>query len=103
MQKEELNELLTKAKELLREEMTPIAYSTWIRELDIESADNNNIVLVAIDPFQKESLSQRLQADWNHFFDDVLLEQKKLPPDILIRNIIISLIEIIYSLYEKSV
>ena len=67
MQKEELNELLTKAKELLREEMTPIAYSTWIRELDIESADNNNIVLVAIDPFQKESLSRYLDLIRNTF------------------------------------
>ena len=67
MQKEELNELLTKAKELLREEMTPIAYSTWIRELDIESADNNTIVLVAIDPFQKESLSRYLDLIRNTF------------------------------------
>lgn len=59
MQKEELNELLTKAKELLKEEMTIIAYETWIRDLDIESADNNNIVLVASNPFQKESIISR--------------------------------------------
>ena len=38
MQKEELNELLTKAKELLKEEITKIAYETWIKELEIESA-----------------------------------------------------------------
>ena len=59
MQKEELNELLTKAKELLKEEMTIIAYETWIRDLDIESADNNNIVLVASNTFQKESIISR--------------------------------------------
>ena len=59
MQKEELNELLTKAKELLKEEMTIIAYETWIRDLDIESADNNNIVLVANNAFQKESILSR--------------------------------------------
>ena len=35
MQKEELNELLTKAKELLKNEVTKIAYETWIRDLDI--------------------------------------------------------------------
>ena len=59
MQKEELKELLTKAKELLKEEMTIIAYETWIRDLDIESADNNNVVLVASNAFQKESILSR--------------------------------------------
>ena len=59
MQKEELNELLTKAKELLKEEITIIAYEKWIRNLDIESADNKNIVLVASNPFQKESIISR--------------------------------------------
>ena len=50
MQREELNELLTKAKELLKNEVTKIAYETWIRDLDIESAENNNIVLLLV-PF----------------------------------------------------
>ena len=53
MQKEELNELLTKAKDLLKNETTKIAYETWIRDLDIESADNGNIVLIANNAFQK--------------------------------------------------
>ena len=44
MQKEELNDLLTKAKELLKNEVTTIAYETWIRDLDIESEENGNIV-----------------------------------------------------------
>ena len=47
MQKEELNELLTKAKELLKNEVTKIAYETWIRDLDIESFEGNNIILIA--------------------------------------------------------
>ena len=59
MQKEELNELLTKAKELLKNEVTKIAYETWIRDLDIESADNNAIVLIASNAFQKESILSR--------------------------------------------
>ena len=59
MQKEELNELLTKAKELLKDEVTKIAYETWIRDLDIESADIGNIVLVANNAFQKESILSR--------------------------------------------
>ncbi len=59
MRKEELNELLTKAKDLLKNEVTKISYETWIRDLDIESADNNNIVLIANNAFQKESILSR--------------------------------------------
>ncbi len=59
MQKEELNELLTKAKELLKNEVTKISYETWIRDLDIDSAENGNIVLVANNAFQKESIISR--------------------------------------------
>ena len=59
MQKEELNELLTKAKELLKNEVTKISYETWIRDLDIDSFEGNNIVLVANNAFQKESILSR--------------------------------------------
>lgn len=59
MQKEELNELLTKAKELLKNEVTKIAYETWIRDLDIESFEGNNIILIANNAFQKESILSR--------------------------------------------
>lgn len=55
----ELNELLTKAKELLREETTKISYETWIKNLEIQSADNGNIVLVASSSFQKEAIYSR--------------------------------------------
>ena len=41
----ELNDLLTKAKELLKEEVTKISYETWIKILEIQSADNGHIVL----------------------------------------------------------
>ncbi len=55
----ELNELLTKAKELLKEETTTISYETWIKNLEIKSADNGNIVLVASSSFQKEAIISR--------------------------------------------
>lgn len=55
----ELNELLTKAKELLKEETTKISYETWIKNLEIKSADNGNIVLVASSSFQKEAIYSR--------------------------------------------
>lgn len=55
----ELNELLTKAKELLKDEMTKISYETWIKNLEIQSFDNDIIVLVASSGFQKESIQSR--------------------------------------------
>ena len=56
-----LNELLTKAKDLLKEETTEIAYQTWFKSLDIDSMDGNNIVLVADSIFQKDLLESKFQ------------------------------------------
>ena len=50
----ELNELLTKAKELLKEEVTRISYETWIKILEIQSAENDHIVLLTSSSYQKE-------------------------------------------------
>jgi len=69
MQKEELNELLSKAKELLKNEVTKISYETWIRDLDIESAENGNIVLVASNAFQKESIVSRYHDLFKNTFN----------------------------------
>ena len=69
MQREELNELLTKAKELLRNEVTKISYETWIRDLDIDSAENGNIVLVANNAFQKESIISRYNDLFKNTFN----------------------------------
>ncbi len=55
----ELNELLTKAKDLLKAEMTNISYETWIKNLEIESSTNDNIILIATSPFQKEAVETR--------------------------------------------
>ena len=46
MQSRELEELLTKAKELLREETTPISYDTWLKNLEIQSMENGNVTLL---------------------------------------------------------
>lgn len=54
------NDLLTKAKDLLKEEMTTISYTTWIKSLEIESVDDNKIVLVALSKMQKDAIESRL-------------------------------------------
>ena len=55
----ELNDLLTKAKELLKEGTTKISYETWIKILEIQSADNDHIVLLTSTDFQKNIVSSK--------------------------------------------
>jgi len=56
---EELNELLNKAKELLKGEMTNISYETWIKNLEIESFQNDNIVLRTETSYKQEVVEKR--------------------------------------------
>jgi len=56
---EELNELLNKAKELLKGEMTNISYETWIKNLEIESFQNDNIVLRTDTSYKQEVVEKR--------------------------------------------
>ena len=55
----ELEELLTKAKELLKDETTKISYETWIKNLEIDSATNEHIVLVATSTFQRDAVDSK--------------------------------------------
>lgn len=55
----ELNEILNKAKELLKDEMTKISYDTWFKNLEIDSKDGNTYILKATSTFQKDSLENR--------------------------------------------
>lgn len=54
------NDLLNKAKDLLKNEMTTISYITWIKSLEIESVNDNNIILVASSNMQKDAIYSRL-------------------------------------------
>ena len=54
------NDLLTKAKDLLKDEMTTISYTTWIKSLEIESINDNKLVLVALSKMQKDAIESRL-------------------------------------------
>ena len=55
----ELNELLTKAKDLLKDEVTGISYETWIKCLEIVSSNNGNIVLRTASNFQRDTVDSR--------------------------------------------
>jgi len=58
MQKE-ANELLTKAKELLKDEVSGISYETWILPLEIESMEGNTLVLSTSTDFLRDSVTSR--------------------------------------------
>ena len=62
MSQKELDELLTKAKELLREEMTQISYDTWIKELEIQSMNNGNVVLLISTNFNRDTVEARYHS-----------------------------------------
>ena len=55
----ELIELLTKAKELLKEEVTTISYETWIKGLEIQSVDDEKINLLVSNNFKKGVLQSK--------------------------------------------
>ena len=53
------DELLNQAKELLKEEVTQIAYDTWFRSLEIVEMTDTNIVLRTTSPYNQELLEAR--------------------------------------------
>ncbi|MCR5186742.1 MAG: chromosomal replication initiator protein DnaA [Clostridia bacterium] len=54
------NDLLTKAKDLLKEELSTISYTTWIKSLEIDYIKDNKIRLIALSTMQKEAINTRL-------------------------------------------
>ena len=59
MQRAEIDELLTKAKELLKPELTPIAYTTWIQPIQIDSIENTTITLYVASDVHKNMIEGR--------------------------------------------
>ena len=59
MATQEDKELLIKVKDTLKSEVSPITYSTWISSLEIQSITNDNIVLIASNPFQKDTVTSK--------------------------------------------
>ena len=57
----ELEDLLNKAKILLKDEMTEIAFNTWIKPLEIQDISNDTITFIANSEFQEEAINKRLE------------------------------------------
>ena len=56
------NELLNKAKELLKDEVTQISYDTWIKPLEIDSIENDHIVFIATSEYQKDFIENKYSS-----------------------------------------
>lgn len=54
-----INDLLIKAKDLLKNETTQITFDTWIQPLEIKSFDDNTIILIASTSFQKDTIESK--------------------------------------------
>ena len=50
------DELLSKLKELLEDEVSKISFETWIKPLGIKSIENDNIVFTTVSEYQKDLL-----------------------------------------------
>ncbi len=59
MQKAQIEELLTKAKELLKPEVTDISYKTWILPLEIDSMENGVITFHVVTNVHKNMIDSR--------------------------------------------
>ena len=67
-----LQDILAEAKELVREEMSELSFKTWILPLEINSINDNNIVLIAKDSFTKESVENRFKDLLTNAFNIIL-------------------------------
>ncbi len=67
-----LKDTLDEAKELVREEMSELSFKTWILPLDINSINDNNIILIAKDSFTKESIENRFKDLLTNAFNIIL-------------------------------
>ena len=69
MQSYNLDELLNKAKDLLKDEMTDISYNTWVKDLEIVTFNDNNVVLLCRDNIQKNMLETKFYSLVKNTFD----------------------------------
>ena len=56
------DELISKLKELLKDEVSTISYDTWIAPLGIESINDDNIVFTATSDFQKDFIENKFNS-----------------------------------------
>ena len=56
------DELLSKLKELLRNEVSSISYDTWIQPLNIDSISENHIVFTVQSDYQRDFIENKFNS-----------------------------------------
>ena len=56
------DELLTKLKELLKDEVPKISYDTWMNPLGIKSIEGDNIVFTTVSEYQKDFIENKYRS-----------------------------------------
>ena len=56
------DELLSKLKELLKDEISTISYETWILPLGIDSIKDEHITFTVVSPFQKDFIENKFSS-----------------------------------------
>ena len=56
---EDLQSLWNRAKELLKEEISFISFETWVQPLELKSFNDNVVVLVATNDFQRDTIESK--------------------------------------------
>ena len=56
------DELLSKLKELLEDEVSKISFETWIKPLGIKSIENDNIVFTTVSEYQKDFIENKFNS-----------------------------------------
>lgn len=96
-----IHDLLTEAKELIRQEMSELSFKTWIVPLEISSVIDNQIVLIAKDQFKKESIETRFKDLISNAFNIIL--QKNCNVEIVLNDDLQTKDEIIQSFTTQNI
>lgn len=70
-----LNEILSEAKNLLKGEISELSYKTWILPLELGKIDNNKVILISDDSFKRDSVESRFKDLLENAFSIVLQKQ----------------------------
>lgn len=70
-----MENILAKAKEIMKEKTTRIAYECWIANLKLEKRDGDTIILIAENQIHKEMIEFKHRQLLNDTFSKILKKE----------------------------
>lgn len=71
-------EVLAIVKSMIKEEMERVVYNNWIKDLEIQSIDDDKIVLIVHSDEQKRTIEERVNVLLFHTFKYVTKKERKI-------------------------